>query len=129
MGYINPIQGRVTSRYGYRMHPVTKAKSFHNGVDVAAGVGTFVKAPDFGTVTELWEHGAGGKCLAMINRAGVRFGFAHLSDRLVKVGDKVNAGQVIAMTGNTGRSTGPHLHFTVKVKGEWDDPLLYFNFR
>lgn len=129
MRYTNPVAGRITSYFGTRIHPVTHKKSFHNGVDIAAPVGTFVKSPDFGTVTELWDHDAGGRCLAMENRSGVRFGFAHLSDRLVKVGDKVNAGQVIALTGNTGRSTGPHLHFTVKVNGEWDDPMLYFSFR
>lgn len=129
MSYTNPVTGRVTSRFGSRIHPVTRQKSFHNGVDLSAQVGTYVKAPDFGTITEVWDHQAGGKCLAMENRAGIRFGFAHLSDRLVKVGDKVNAGQVIALTGNTGRSTGPHLHFTVKVGGEWQDPMLYFNFR
>jgi murein DD-endopeptidase MepM/ murein hydrolase activator NlpD len=129
MSYINPLTGRVTSKFGNRPHPITKKTSFHNGVDIAAVIGTKVVAPAAGTITEAWEHDRGGYCMAMLDDKGVRFGFAHLNDFIAKKGQKVKAGEVIALSGNTGASTGPHLHFTVKVNGQWVDPLTYFTFK
>lgn len=129
MQYIEPIKGRITSKFGNRDHPISGKASFHNGVDIAAPVGTPVLAPADGHISEAWEHDRGGICLAMVDKSGVRFGFAHLQKRFVSVGDQVKAGQDIALSGNTGKSTGPHLHFTVKAHGWWVDPLKYFKFR
>lgn len=126
---MEPIKGRITSRFGSRRHPISGKTSFHNGVDVAAPVGTDILAPADGEITEAWDHERGGVCLAMTDYDGVRFGFAHLSRRLSKYGEKVVAGQPIAKTGNTGASTGPHLHFTVKINGQWVNPLDYFDFK
>lgn len=125
-----PLRGRITSKFGNRIHPVTGVKvSFHNGVDIAAPVGSQIVAPSNGRITEIWDHPRGGKCLAMVGDNGIRYGFAHLSDNKLKnVGDQVNEGDIICKSGNTGASTGPHLHFTVKVNGQWEDPSKHFNF-
>lgn len=129
MNFQNPVSGRITSRFGPRKHPITgQTKSFHNGIDIAVPIGTDVLAPDSGRISEVWENEKGGKCMAIIGRTGIRFGFAHLDQQLRKVGEIVNAGDVIAKSGNTGGSTGPHLHFTVKQNGNWVNPETYFKF-
>lgn len=125
---MNPVNGKITSRFGKRRHPVTGVTCFHNGVDIACREGIPVVAPDFGTVTEIWDHERGGICLAMVSLTGVRYGFAHLSERSVRKDQTVVEGQLIALTGNTGITTGPHLHFTVQISGIWWDPLNYFDF-
>jgi murein DD-endopeptidase MepM/ murein hydrolase activator NlpD len=123
-----PLRGRISSKFGSRVHPITGKASFHNGVDVAVPIGTDIVAPEAGKVTECWDHPKGGVCMAMMSDTGTRYGFAHLSKRLVNVGDLVKEGQHVAESGNTGGSTGPHLHFTVKKGGTWMDPTRYFNF-
>lgn len=126
---IAPLKGRITSPFGYRVHPITKQRSsFHNGIDIAAPVGTPIVAPANGKVSEAWDHERGGICLAMITTDGIRFGFAHLNKRLKKVGDVVKIGEPIAECGNTGASTGPHLHFTMKKGREWLNPTVYIDF-
>lgn len=125
---MNPVHGRITSHFGKRRHPVIGIYSFHNGIDIACKCGTPVLAPDYGTITEVWDHPLGGKCLAMMSMKGIRYGFAHLSGRSVVNGQSVVEGQQIALSGNTGRSTGPHVHFTVKVNDSWVDPLKYFKY-
>jgi len=124
----SPVLGKITSRFGKRKHPITGVESFHNGVDIGCPIGTPVLAPDFGIITEYWDHEAGGKCLALVAEDGKRYGFAHLQKRVVKTGQPVNEGQLIANSGNSGKTTGPHLHFTVKEEGKWKNPLLYFKF-
>ena len=126
---INPCTGRISSGFGTRIHPVTKRESFHNGVDIAVPIGTKISAPADGIITEYWDHAKGGKCIAMHTGGGIRFGFAHLSKRLVTLNTKVTAGQHIAESGNTGASTGPHLHFTMKIKELWVDPRKHFTFK
>lgn len=123
-----PVDGKITSGFGERKHPVRGELSFHNGVDISCQVGTPVVAPDFGIITEVWDHPLGGKCLAMVSTDGVRYGFAHLHKRNVHKGQPVIEGQQIATSGNSGRTTGAHLHFTVKVLGMWRNPEEYFDF-
>jgi len=123
-----PVKGRITSGFGDRIHPITKKKSFHNGIDIAVPVGTPVLAPENGRITEVWDHLKGGVCLAMVSSSGTRYGFAHLSRRLRKINERVIEGEEIALSGTTGASTGPHLHFTVKKGGQWQDPDKYFIF-
>jgi murein DD-endopeptidase len=120
--------GRITSRFGTRIHPITKALSFHNGIDIAIPIGNDVVAPVAGKIMQVWAHDRGGLSLAMIGQDGRRYGFAHLSKQLVKQGQMVQEGEKIAETGNTGASTGAHLHFTVKQNGEWIDPETLFKF-
>lgn len=117
-----PVKGKITSPFGNRLHPINGVQSFHNGIDISAKTGTEVLAPDAGKVTEYWDHAKGGKCLAITNKDGVRFGFAHLHFRYAQLHQDVKAGEVIALVGNTGASTGPHLHFTIKINGQWVNP-------
>lgn len=121
---------RITSPFGDRIHPVTKAKSFHNGVDVAMPDGTEIISPDSGVCVLCNNHPTGGLQLAIKHDGelnGYRTGYAHLSQQLIKVGDRVTKGQVIAHSGNTGRSTGSHLHFTLTSPvGNKIDPITVF---
>lgn len=119
-----PVKGRISSKYGNRTHPVTGAKSFHNGIDIAAPTGTDVLAPADGVVSKISWHNGGGNQLHIKHDNGYTTGYAHLSSYAVKVGDKVKKGQKVAEVGNTGASTGPHLHLTVRDKsGNLVDPL------
>lgn len=126
---MNPIIGKITSPFGKRKHPITGVMSFHNGVDIACPAGTAVVAPADGRIQKLWTHPRGGMCLSMVTPDGIRYGFAHLEHRLVKEGQIVKEGDVIALSGNTGHSTGPHLHFTVQIDGKWKDPGEWFDFK
>jgi len=125
---ITPVFGRISSKFGYRIHPITKKRTFHNGVDIAVPEGEPIMAPEKGKITEHWDHPKGGNCIAMVGESGRRYGFAHLSIRRFKIGQSIDEGNCIAMSGNTGASTGPHVHFTVKEGGQWVDPCKYFKF-
>lgn len=116
------VSGRITSGFGMRVHPVTGEKgSFHNGVDIAAAIGTEVYAPCDGVVKEVYQHSTGGLTLIVGNdEEGIRFGFCHLSRVYWSAGSKFYRGGLLALTGNTGRTTGAHCHFTVKVGGRWE---------
>jgi murein DD-endopeptidase MepM/ murein hydrolase activator NlpD len=115
----------ISSPFGNRVHPVTKEWKFHNGIDMAVPNNTPVYAPEDGFVSGVLTNEAGGLQL-LINHPSVnlRSGYAHLNKRFVKDDQKVNKGQLIALTGNTGRSTGPHLHFSLKTidSKEYVDP-------
>ncbi|MDA3943727.1 MAG: M23 family metallopeptidase [Bacteroidetes bacterium] len=127
--FLKPCAGRISSKFGSRLHPITKSKSFHNGVDIACYLGTPIFAPATGTITEAWTHHSGGHSLVMVSLIeNVRFGFAHLDSYNVKKSDKVSKGDIIAYSGNSGKSTGPHLHFTVKKNGQWVDPESVIQF-
>lgn len=114
------IEGRITSPFGYRRNPLgtDNAHVFHNGTDIAAAVGTPVFSPVDGTVQGVYDSPSGGLTV-IIGGGGMRFGFCHLSESQVTVNERVIKGQRIAMSGNTGLSTGPHLHYTVKTGGRW----------
>lgn len=120
-------RGKITSKYGWRINPVNGQKQLHNGIDIALPVGTPVLAPDTGRIIRVWEDDRGGKQLT-IECGDYIFGFAHLSRITKQAGDIVSAGEVIAYTGNTGRTTGAHLHFTCRINGTIIDPeILYKN--
>lgn len=120
---VDPVKGRITSRYGMRNGKL------HNGTDIAVSVGTPVKSPWRGTVSETYTNSAGGKQIIINHPNGYRTGYAHLSEYRVSSGQKVRRGQVIALSGNTGGSTGPHLHFTLRKNGQLVDPESKFNFK
>lgn len=123
------ITGRITSGFGLRVHPITGKESGHNGVDIAAPVGTPIYSPIDGVVTMRNTHATGGLQLAIENRnTGIRVGFAHLSEQVATMGQKITKGQVVAKSGNTGASTGPHLHYTYAVNGQKIDPTPYITF-
>lgn len=130
-------KGRISSPFGQRRDPILKTISNHSGVDIAAPVGTVVYSPGRCCVVSVFNHYAGGKTLIMksLDRPDVRFGMCHLSATLVSVGQVVEYGERVAKSGNTGHSTGPHLHFSVKcggqwqgdqyIGGQWVDPMPY----
>ena len=124
--YIFPLEDanvEVTNSYGWQGHPVTKQKSFHAGVDLAADYGANVLAVADGTVLDCSYDTAYGYILTLAHKDGVQTQYAHLSEFLVKAGDAVRQGQIIAKTGGSGWSTGSHLHLGVLIDGEAVDPL------
>ena len=120
---VDPVKGRITSRYG------TRQSGFHNGTDIAVPVGTKVRSPWRGKVAGVISNNAGGLQMVIDHPNGYRTGYAHLSAFRVSAGQKVIRGQVIALSGNTGGSTGPHLHFTLRKNGQLVDPESKFNFK
>ena len=109
----------ITSPYGYRWGRL------HTGVDLANPIGTPIYASDGGTVTVAGYEGAYGLCVIVDHGNGFKTRYAHCNQLYVSVGDKVYQGQEISATGNTGRSTGPHLHFEIIVNGAPVDPMGY----
>jgi len=118
-----PVNGRLSSRFGWRQHPVFGSRRFHNGIDIAAPHGTNVVAADSGTVITSAYSGGYGNYIVISHGNGVTTLYAHLSSRKVSSGTTVAKGQVIGLIGSTGVSTGPHLHFEVSVSGSRIDPL------
>lgn len=124
--YIFPLEDtsvEVTNPYGWQEHPVTKQKSLHSGVDLAADYGTNVLAVADGTVLDCSYDAAFGYILTLEHENGVQTQYAHLSEFLVNAGAEVRQGQIIAKTGDSGWTTGPHLHLGVLINGETADPL------
>ncbi len=129
--FLWPVPGshRVTSQYGYRIHPVYKTKKFHSGIDIGAGYGLDIVAAADGVVTLATTNGGYGKCIVINhgteNGKAITTLYGHCSTLLVSKGDTVKKGQVIAKVGSTGVSTGPHLHFEVRRNGSAVDPDEY----
>jgi len=118
-----PVSGRITSRFGYRVHPINGAHSLHTGVDIACPVGTPVHASAAGEVILAGWMGAYGNAVVIDHGGGVSTLYGHNSSLLVGVGDQVEKGQVIARSGSTGYSTGPHVHFERRKDGRPVNPL------
>ncbi len=117
-----PLNGRISSSFGWRKDPFTGKKKFHDGIDLAAKEGTNVKASMAGKVLVTDDQSGYGKVVVLDNGHGLTTLYAHNSDILVKTGDWVKKGSTIAKVGSTGRSTGPHLHFEVRKDGKRLDP-------
>lgn len=126
-GWRYPVKfPRVTSRYNpKRMHPVLRIVMPHNGTDFGAPSGTPVYSVSHGTVSQIGPHGPSGNLVVLAHSGGIETGYAHLSKFApnLKRGDKVETRQLVGFVGSTGRSTGPHLHFSVKKNGVFVDPL------
>ena len=122
-----PVPGysRISSPYGYRIHPVTGASSIHTGIDIPAPTGTPVTAYDSGTVIYSGVQGTYGNTVMIRHNDGKVTLYAHNSALNVSVGQTVQKGQVVAKIGSTGRSTGPHLHFEIRVNGSHTNPMNY----
>lgn len=120
-----PLAGpaRVTSGFGYRLHPVLGGTRFHNGIDIAAPEGTPVLAATSGRVGRATEDALNGKFVVLYGADGVRTAYCHLSALDVVAGQRVEAGQRLGASGMTGRATGPHLHFGLWRHGRAVDPL------
>ncbi len=120
-----PTQGWLTSRFGTRISPFTGKRQFHAGIDIAGARGTDVVATANGKVTYAGSKGPLGKTIIIDHGFGIRTHYGHNANLHVKRGQQVARGQRIASLGNTGRSTGPHIHYSVEVKGKAVNPLDY----
>lgn len=122
-----PLKGYrpMTSSYGYRRDPITGRTAFHNGLDIAAPHGTNIYAAESGTVIRASRYDTYGECVIIDHGGGMITLYAHCSGYNVVVGQKVTQGDVIAFVGSTGRSTGNHLHFVVRINGVYKDPNDY----
>lgn len=126
---VQPVKGKITSKFGYRSAPTAGASTWHNGVDIAVPVGTKIRSPWAGKVSSVFYNASGGKQMIVDHYNGYKTGYAHLSEWKMEEGDRVAAGSVIAISGNTGNTTGPHLHFTLTGKdGVKMDPEKKFHF-
>lgn len=118
-------RGRLSSGYGYRTHPISGVRTFHNGIDIAASTGTGVYAYASGTVISVSQDNTLGKYIAIDHGNGLVTRYLHLSKFNVEKGDKVGTGDRIGSVGNTGYSTGSHLHFEVLKNGSYQNPWNY----
>ena len=124
-GWINPAQGLITSSCGVRKNPVLNKMEFHNGIDIGVVTGTDVEAVRSGVVSTVRTSQTFGKVLEFETEDGYKVMYAHLSEVLVKKGQKIKQGEVVAKSGNTGLSTGAHLHYSLWKDGHLIDPLDY----
>jgi hypothetical protein len=120
-----PAEGRISSQFGYRIHPITGDRKLHRGVDIAAPQGTEVYAAADGKVVHAGFLGNAGLAV-ILDHGDLETRYYHLSQVDVGKGTSVRRGDVIGLIGSTGDSTGPHLHFETRVGGEPIDPLFYF---
>lgn len=119
---VSPVAGRITSNFGWRVHPITGEQSFHRGVDLAVPKGTPVHTIGDGVVTWAGNRGHSGQTVIVRHNDGSESIYGHLEKIQVAEGSTISSGQVLGLSGNTGRSTGPHLHFEILSGGHAVDP-------
>jgi murein DD-endopeptidase MepM/ murein hydrolase activator NlpD len=120
-----PARGWVTSDFGTRMDPYTAERKMHEGLDIATPQGQPIYSPSDGTVVFAGVEGGYGKVLVIDHGYGVKTRYGHVSEIFVRAGDRVRRGDKVAAVGNTGRSTGPHLHYEVRVNGLPENPRKF----
>lgn len=120
-----PVSGRITSTFGYRKAPTAGASSYHKGVDIAVNTGTNVLACKEGKVVTAAYSASAGNYVAIYHGGGIYSYYMHCSQLKTSVGKHVEKGQVIARSGSTGISTGPHLHFAMYKAGNYVNPMYY----
>lgn len=128
-GFVRPVPGKITSPFGYRMHPVFKRRIFHSGIDIGAPYGTPIRAANSGRVMFVGWYNGYGKVIIInhgnINGIPTTTLYAHMSSTIAKQGANVAKGDIIGKVGTTGYSTGPHCHFEVRQKGNPVNPLNF----
>jgi murein DD-endopeptidase MepM/ murein hydrolase activator NlpD len=117
-----------SSSYGWRVDPFLGVRAFHEGLDFSADVGQPIKATAAGIVVAAEVTPEYGNVVRISHGSGLETRYAHASKLLVKEGDRIKKNQVIALVGNTGRSTGPHLHYEIRMNGESLDPRKYLQY-
>ena len=122
-----PTYSKISSKYGYRMHPILHVSKMHTGLDISAASGEQILAASDGKVILSAVKGGYGNCVMIDHGGGIVTLYGHCSRLLVSSGQSVVRGQVIALVGSTGMSTGPHCHFEVRVNGATTDPLNYLD--
>lgn len=123
MGWPVPNYYNINSPFGYRIHPILGTNRFHQGIDIPAPMGANVIASNEGTVIMAEWYGGYGNTVIIDHGGQIATLYAHNSRLLVSVGDEVKRGDVIALIGSTGNSTGPHLHFEVRRNGQYENPV------
>lgn len=125
-----PVNGKITSEYAYRIHPISGEYRFHSGLDIGADEGENVLSVLDGEVIETDTNGetSYGKYIVVSHSSGTSTLYGHCSEIIAKEGQKVKKGEVIAKVGSTGNSTGPHLHFEVRVNGTRLNPRWFADF-
>lgn len=121
----SPAHGAITSHFGKRTDPISGITKLHSAIDIAVNEGTRVSAAWDGIVTKAGYDDTAGNYVWMVHKNGCETLYCHCSKLLVSKGDVIRAGEYIALSGNTGYSTGPHLHFGIKKEGQMIDPLNY----
>ena len=128
-GFLKPISGRITSPFGWRTHPIFNSRTFHSGVDIAGPNRGSIKASNSGKVIYSGWYGGYGKVVILdhgiVNGKPTSTLYAHMSSIKVGQGQFVNKGEVVGYEGTTGYSTGPHVHFEVRINGKPNNPLNY----
>lgn len=128
-GFLMPTEGRITSPFGWRIHPIFKSKIFHNGIDIGAPYGAPIKASNAGKVIYSGWYGGYGRVVILdhgsCTGSPTTTLYAHMSKSKATVGQNVVRGQVIGYIGTTGYATGPHLHFEVRINGKPQNPKNY----
>ncbi len=122
---VAPTMGVITDGFGRRRDPFTGRRAYHRGLDIAARVGTPVMAPADGVVVFAGHERGYGRVIRLSHGFGYTTVFGHLSKIMVRPGDVVRRGETIGLVGSSGRSTGPHLHYEVRVDGKAVNPLYY----
>ena len=125
LGYQWPVVGRVTSPYGYRIHPVYGTRKLHSGLDVGAPTGTPIAATSGGEVIFSGVRGGYGNAVIIDHGGGITSLYGHMSKLGVSKGETVDRGDIVGLVGSTGTATGPHLHFEIRVGGTAVDPAPY----
>ena len=128
-GFMRPIGGRITSPFGWRTHPIFKSRTFHSGVDIAGPNQGSIRASNSGKVIYQGWYGGYGKVVILdhgtVNGKPTTTLYAHMSSIRVSNGQYVNKGDILGYEGTTGYSTGPHVHFEVRVNGKPNNPMNY----
>ncbi|GAA4709391.1 hypothetical protein GCM10023325_01000 [Sphingomonas lutea] len=122
-GLMSPVAGRITSGFGSRTHPILRFTRFHAGIDFGAGMGTPIVAAADGQVVDAGWAGGYGRRVAVAHGGGIVTTYSHMSGFAAAAGTPVRQGQVIGYVGSSGLSTGPHLHFEVRLNGRAVNPL------
>lgn len=123
--FVWPVSGTITSPYGWRTHPIYGTRRFHTGIDIGVGEGTPIDAARSGTVVDSGYMGAYGLAAIIDHGGGMATLYAHMSSIRVGAGQRVSTGEVVGLVGSTGYSTGPHLHFEVRVNGAHQNPMSW----
>jgi murein DD-endopeptidase MepM/ murein hydrolase activator NlpD len=123
-----PVAGTMTSPFGWRSDPINGGSRFHGGIDIAAPSGSPVYTPQEGVVVYSGNYGGYGNVVVIHHGGGLYTLYGHNSYLMVNYGDRVSRGQVVALVGSTGRSTGPHLHFEVRQGNGYVNPLDYLGY-
>lgn len=122
-----PTEGKISSLFGMRLHPISKQNKFHEGVDIANLKSTDIIATADGTVEFSGKKSGYGKAVIVNHGNGFKTLYAHASELIVSKGNTVKKGMLIAHMGSTGMSTGPHLHYEIRLNDEPIDPMMFVN--